>query len=163
MTIWNNMRPFGIVRGHLVYFSHFGMFGPRKIWQPCSVFLMLPPVVASWASRKRRKSATFKTSDCLQSGLLFFSTKMLCKKCRRIQGPMLWFRTHFRRKLAKIAENCYHNIDPWTGCLCNRWCQYVVVACYIAKSFGCFLDTISMMSSAKVGGKSKYLFMYTKN
>jgi hypothetical protein len=20
----------------LVYFSHFGMFGPRKIWQPCT-------------------------------------------------------------------------------------------------------------------------------
>jgi hypothetical protein len=20
----------------LVYFPHFGMFGPRKIWQPCS-------------------------------------------------------------------------------------------------------------------------------
>jgi hypothetical protein len=24
----------GTVCGHLVYFSHFGMFGPRKIWQP---------------------------------------------------------------------------------------------------------------------------------
>jgi hypothetical protein len=23
-----------IVCGHLVYFLHFGMFGPRKIWQP---------------------------------------------------------------------------------------------------------------------------------
>jgi hypothetical protein len=41
MTIWNNLRPFGIIYGnngivcgHLVYFSHFGMFGPRKIWQP---------------------------------------------------------------------------------------------------------------------------------
>jgi hypothetical protein len=27
---------FGIVCGHLFYFSQFGMFGPRKIWQPCS-------------------------------------------------------------------------------------------------------------------------------
>jgi hypothetical protein len=39
MTIWNMLRynlwPFGIVRGHLVYFLRFGMFGPRKIWQPC--------------------------------------------------------------------------------------------------------------------------------
>jgi hypothetical protein len=29
-----NIGPFGIVCGHLVYFSRFGMFGPRKIWQP---------------------------------------------------------------------------------------------------------------------------------
>jgi hypothetical protein len=34
MAIWYNLWPFGIVCGHLVYFSHFGMFGPRKIWQP---------------------------------------------------------------------------------------------------------------------------------
>jgi hypothetical protein len=35
MTIWYNIGLFGIVCGHLVYFSRFGMFGPRKIWQPC--------------------------------------------------------------------------------------------------------------------------------
>jgi hypothetical protein len=29
-AIWRNLSPFG----HLVYFSGFGMFGPRKIWQP---------------------------------------------------------------------------------------------------------------------------------
>jgi hypothetical protein len=29
---------FGIVCGHVVHFSRFGMFGPRKIWQPwCKV------------------------------------------------------------------------------------------------------------------------------
>jgi hypothetical protein len=33
-AIWYNVWPFGIVCGHLVYFSRFGMFGPRKIWQP---------------------------------------------------------------------------------------------------------------------------------
>jgi hypothetical protein len=27
MTIWNNLWPFGIVCGRLVYFSRFGMFG----------------------------------------------------------------------------------------------------------------------------------------
>jgi hypothetical protein len=51
-AIWNILRPFGrvyiwpfdIVCGHLVYFSHFGMFAPIKIWQPCRVarfFLVL--------------------------------------------------------------------------------------------------------------------------
>jgi hypothetical protein len=34
MTIWNILWPFGIVCGHLLYFSQFEMFGPRKIWQP---------------------------------------------------------------------------------------------------------------------------------
>jgi hypothetical protein len=36
--------PFGIVCGHLVYISRFGMFGPRKIWQPC----FRPWGVAQW-------------------------------------------------------------------------------------------------------------------
>jgi hypothetical protein len=35
-AIWYNLWPFGMVCGHLVYFSRFGMFVPRKIWQPCS-------------------------------------------------------------------------------------------------------------------------------
>jgi hypothetical protein len=34
IAIWDNLLQFGIVCGHLVYISHFGMFGPRKIWQP---------------------------------------------------------------------------------------------------------------------------------
>jgi hypothetical protein len=38
MAIWHNVWQFGIVCGHLVYFSHFGMFGPRKIWQPCQFY-----------------------------------------------------------------------------------------------------------------------------
>jgi hypothetical protein len=36
MAIWYNLWPFGIVCGHLLYFSQFGIFGPRKIWQPWS-------------------------------------------------------------------------------------------------------------------------------
>jgi hypothetical protein len=44
MITWNVLWPFGIHNlwqfgigcGHLAYFSHFGMFGPGKIWQPCS-------------------------------------------------------------------------------------------------------------------------------
>jgi hypothetical protein len=44
MSIWYNLWPFCIIYGHLVYvvcgqlvyISQFGMFGPRKIWQPCS-------------------------------------------------------------------------------------------------------------------------------
>jgi hypothetical protein len=43
MTIWNISWPFGIIYGrlvyivcgHLLYFSKFGVFGLRKIWQPC--------------------------------------------------------------------------------------------------------------------------------
>jgi hypothetical protein len=36
-VIWYNLWPFGIVCIHFVYFSRFGMFGPRKIWQPWRV------------------------------------------------------------------------------------------------------------------------------
>jgi hypothetical protein len=34
-AIGNILWPFGIFCGNLVYFSPFGYFGPRKIWQPC--------------------------------------------------------------------------------------------------------------------------------
>jgi hypothetical protein len=44
MTIWSILRPLEIFYGHLVYFvviwyifRRFGIFGPRKIWQPCFV------------------------------------------------------------------------------------------------------------------------------
>jgi hypothetical protein len=40
MTIFIILRPFGIIYNlyrRLEHFSHFGMFGPRKIWQPCPV------------------------------------------------------------------------------------------------------------------------------
>jgi hypothetical protein len=39
MTIWNILWPFGIECGHLVYFSSFGMFDPRKIWQTWPLYL----------------------------------------------------------------------------------------------------------------------------
>jgi hypothetical protein len=35
VVIWYNLWPLDIVCGHLVHLSHFGIFGPRKIWQPC--------------------------------------------------------------------------------------------------------------------------------
>jgi hypothetical protein len=38
-AIWYNLWPFGVVCVHLVYFSRFDMFGPRKIWQPWLVSL----------------------------------------------------------------------------------------------------------------------------
>jgi hypothetical protein len=44
VAIWYNSWPFGIVCGLLLYFSQFGMLGPRKIWQPCtrSRLLVIP-------------------------------------------------------------------------------------------------------------------------
>jgi hypothetical protein len=36
MAIWYNLWPFGMVCGHLLYFSQFCMLGPRQIWQPWS-------------------------------------------------------------------------------------------------------------------------------
>jgi hypothetical protein len=34
MTIWNILLPFDVVCCPLVYISRFGIFGPKKIWQP---------------------------------------------------------------------------------------------------------------------------------
>jgi hypothetical protein len=34
MAIPYILQPFGLVCGRLIHFSQFGMFGPRKIWQP---------------------------------------------------------------------------------------------------------------------------------
>jgi hypothetical protein len=34
MAIWYNLLTFGKYCCHLVLFSRFGMFEPRKIWQP---------------------------------------------------------------------------------------------------------------------------------
>jgi hypothetical protein len=41
-------------------------------------------------------------------------------------------RQFFRRKLAKIAENCDHNIDPWSHWLFSR--HYVRVSDELLKS-----------------------------
>jgi hypothetical protein len=38
----NILWPFGIFCGHLVYFSPFWYFVPRKIWQLCLVHLAAP-------------------------------------------------------------------------------------------------------------------------
>jgi hypothetical protein len=58
MAIWYNLWPFGIVCDNLVYFTQFGMFGPRKIWQPWSA---LPTFVGGLVRKWR---ATKITSYC---------------------------------------------------------------------------------------------------
>jgi hypothetical protein len=45
-AIWNNLWQFGKVCGHLVHFPHFGMFGPRKIWQLCYPHWRTPDIMS---------------------------------------------------------------------------------------------------------------------
>jgi hypothetical protein len=72
MTIWNILQPFGIllwpfgtVCGHLVYFSHFGIFGPRKIWQPTAALklevklLRHAQVISCYAFSERGRHKNF--------------------------------------------------------------------------------------------------------
>jgi hypothetical protein len=40
-AIWYYTWQFGIACGHVVYFSHFGVSGPRKIWQPWRTLVQL--------------------------------------------------------------------------------------------------------------------------
>jgi hypothetical protein len=59
--IWYNLYPFGIFCGHLVYFSRFGMFGPRKIWQPW--YICTHKQVARKLCLKGRLSANYFLSN----------------------------------------------------------------------------------------------------
>jgi hypothetical protein len=49
---WYISEPFGIFCGNLVNSSRFGMFGPRKIWQPCFKLAWLSVVVDKLKSLK---------------------------------------------------------------------------------------------------------------
>jgi hypothetical protein len=69
-AIWYKLWPLGIVCGHLVQFSHFGTFGPRKIWQPCTwpnLFSAICPLIKAlfklswiWSSCRRSTGALEK-------------------------------------------------------------------------------------------------------
>jgi hypothetical protein len=52
-AIWYHLQPFSIVCGHLVYFCRFGMFRPRKIWQPCSAVFIPIFAIQKQTSRQR--------------------------------------------------------------------------------------------------------------
>jgi hypothetical protein len=76
-AIWYNLWPFGNVCGHLSYYSHFGMFGPIKIWQPC------------YGSYKKRKGTLCKRFENTTLQFYNFTTQLFSfaqpqRKC--------WFR-----------------------------------------------------------------------
>jgi hypothetical protein len=50
MSIWYNLWPFGVVCGHLLIFSQFGMFEPRKIWQHWKLLQNLFKIEANFRS-----------------------------------------------------------------------------------------------------------------
>jgi hypothetical protein len=82
MTIWNILLPFGILYGrfgrvcdHLVHFSQFGMFGPRKIWQP----------------RCAQKKAAFKSSPAASLNVERCQTKLLSYEGRFINNQQSVF------------------------------------------------------------------------
>jgi hypothetical protein len=82
VAIWYNLWPFGIifgiVCGHLVYFSQFGMFGRRKIWQPCSKRFKEEPSKSSRAYTHHRNLST-RTSMFALVQQTFLAKKDLVK------------------------------------------------------------------------------------
>jgi hypothetical protein len=50
IAIWYNLWPFGVISGHLLHFSQFGMFWPRKIWQPWFELCVLYTFAGYWVS-----------------------------------------------------------------------------------------------------------------
>jgi hypothetical protein len=70
MTIWNILWPFGIICSHMVYFSHFGMFGPRKIWQSREALLS--------ALGSRGAILMLKTAKKISAQFIFFFSVLFC-------------------------------------------------------------------------------------
>jgi hypothetical protein len=67
--------PFGKVFSNFVYFSNFGMFGPRKIWQPCPRRWLATTAALKSFNQKTKKyflnffqSKTISTRDDERSG-----------------------------------------------------------------------------------------------
>jgi hypothetical protein len=90
MTFWNILRPvgiiyiqqFGIACGRLVYFFRFGMFGPRKIWQP-------------WSLDRPRRLATINRKIRFDLGLHWTATFL-----PHGRGPILFLK-YFRQKICE--------------------------------------------------------------
>jgi hypothetical protein len=74
-AIWYILWTFGMICGHLVYFSRFGMFGPRKIWQPWLVKLF----AKLWEKRGKKRIAKL-LSKCAPLLALFYDGKGTAKK-----------------------------------------------------------------------------------
>jgi hypothetical protein len=60
-SIWYNLWPFGIICGHLVYFSRFGVFGPRKSGNPVDevstrLKRVLLAMCKNWSSPRKKQS-----------------------------------------------------------------------------------------------------------
>jgi hypothetical protein len=63
--IWYNLWPFGIVYGHLVNFSRFGMFGSRKIWQAWLLGTAHQKLVSTRNFSGLRKKIAEKKVNCI--------------------------------------------------------------------------------------------------
>jgi hypothetical protein len=95
-AIWYNLWQCDIVCGHLVYFSHFGIFGPGKIWQPCFPESKRAQKMCHENLRKK-KSKVFSCTIEAQSSLRFNLTPFL--SCSRAHQPCTY--------LGFACFNCY--------------------------------------------------------
>jgi hypothetical protein len=121
LTIWNILRPFGIIYCRLVffvvvwymYFSHIGMFGPRKIWQP-----WYRPVIciANFLIADPRSHTTIgQFYDQYFCGKLMFFYKnnvIIIFVCLTYVIAVIWVKNayFFRRFFRWILKN--NHIDP---------------------------------------------------
>jgi hypothetical protein len=120
----------------LVYFGIFfplWYIRPRKIWQPCfrdrsqawprprlKCAAIKRPLFSVWqnnhdSSATRDRCHDFK-KNCRKNWSFFAQTT--ASFCKNMIITLVFEKNanFFRRKLAKIAENCDHNIDPRWAC-----------------------------------------------
>jgi hypothetical protein len=58
-AIWYIWWPVGIFNGYVVYFPRFGVFLPRKIWQPCSTSFFSGSHPSLWERRPAPRGVDF--------------------------------------------------------------------------------------------------------
>jgi hypothetical protein len=122
-TIWNILRTFGIL--YFWYslwsfgiFFRLGMFGPRKIWQPCSRPIQadfLPKSVFFNLARDRWYDFWTTFAENFWENIGVFCSSY--SKSLKILIVTLVFEKNaifFAENCAKVAKHCDHNIDPWS-------------------------------------------------
>jgi hypothetical protein len=82
ITIWNTLRPFGIIYGHFGLFFPFGMFGPGKIWQPC-----VGPQIGRYVELVSNLNPDFHVSSTFQRGSKNFKNGFEAKNQPLVKIP----------------------------------------------------------------------------
>jgi hypothetical protein len=122
MAIWYNLWLFGIICGHLWYFSRFDRFGQIKIWQPWSYLCILGQTFEIRHGHFESKRVDFSILHIITTSLYPgwnrsqgpSATKtapkdyiILPRKCQNSHFPYSYLWVYFRRFSPFICQKLY--------------------------------------------------------